>query len=291
MSVYRNFVKPYFQHPLNRNAKFKAALIYIKWQLLLRIAALYNSWLVIRHETGLRLIVKKGQYGITGNIYSGLHEFAEMLFVIHFLREDDLFFDIGANMGMYTLLAAGVCKAKTYSFEPVPSTYFFLKSNVMINNLEGRAQCFELGVGDKGGSVRFSSDLDAMNKVIDESYNGNTINSEIVQLDSLFGQALNNHVMLKIDTEGYEVNVLHGALEVLANPWTKVVLVEMNDRAGIHRELSKYGFEPYNYNPLKRILQKADHSLEANIIYIKDKAFVDRRIMAAAPFVIRGQKF
>lgn len=58
---------------------------------------------------GARLMVRNGMTGATGNIYCGLHEFTDMSFVLHLLRPDDLFVDVGANIGSYTVLGK-VCK-------------------------------------------------------------------------------------------------------------------------------------------------------------------------------------
>jgi hypothetical protein len=41
---------------------------------------------------------RKSAFCVTGNIYCGLHEFADMGFVLHFLRPGDLFVDVGANI-------------------------------------------------------------------------------------------------------------------------------------------------------------------------------------------------
>ena len=73
---------------------------------------------------------------MTGNIYCGLAEFADMAFVLHVLRAGDLFVDIGANAGAYTLLASSVAGAKTTCFEPVPATYArLLTINPAIKNI------------------------------------------------------------------------------------------------------------------------------------------------------------
>ena len=75
-------------------------MTFLKFQFILRIANLYKAWLIVPHECGFRVVVKKGQAGMTGNLYSGLLEFEEMMFVIHYLRTEDIFFDIGANVGI-----------------------------------------------------------------------------------------------------------------------------------------------------------------------------------------------
>jgi hypothetical protein len=78
--------------------------------------------------------------GATGNIYSGLHEFEDMGFLLHFLRPDDLFVDIGANIGSYTILASAAIGAATIAFEPVPDTHEWLRLNVAINNVDNKVE-------------------------------------------------------------------------------------------------------------------------------------------------------
>jgi hypothetical protein len=71
---------------------------------------------------GRRLAARRGMTGLTGNIYAGLHEFADMAFLLHFLRPSDVFADVGANVGSYTILASGVIGCPTVAFEPDPLT-------------------------------------------------------------------------------------------------------------------------------------------------------------------------
>ena len=112
------------KHPLASKHKLKAYFKFVKWQI---SQALKPGVRKISFAGNTSLLVKKGMTGATGNIYFGLHEFEEMSFLLHFLNEADTFYDVGANIGSYTILAAGVCGAKVCSFEPVPSTFFFFK--------------------------------------------------------------------------------------------------------------------------------------------------------------------
>jgi hypothetical protein len=63
----------------------------------------------------------------TGNIYTGLHEFEDMSFLLHFLRPADLFIDIGANVGAYTIFASGIVAATSISIEPISQIFEILK--------------------------------------------------------------------------------------------------------------------------------------------------------------------
>jgi len=83
---------------------------FIYWQIQSRTA---GPALIIKPFIGkVRFYAKKALTGITGNIYTGLHEFTDMTFLLHFLRAGDVFFDIGANVSSYTLLASGINRAK-----------------------------------------------------------------------------------------------------------------------------------------------------------------------------------
>jgi hypothetical protein len=105
-------------HPLTCDAPLRAWGRFTLWQLRSRL----QDEILFHWIGGQRLAVQRGMTGATGNIYVGLDEFVDMMLPLHFLREGDLFLDIGANVGSYTVLASGVCRAKTLAFEPDPGT-------------------------------------------------------------------------------------------------------------------------------------------------------------------------
>ncbi len=75
-----------------------AVIRYIKWQVGSRLVPgdVIYQWI-----NNSKVVARNGETGITGNIYCGLHEFPDMAFLLHVLREEDLFVDIGANVGSY----------------------------------------------------------------------------------------------------------------------------------------------------------------------------------------------
>jgi hypothetical protein len=115
-----NTLKFITHHPLNRERKLKSIVRFAKWQVGSRLVpgAVVHDWI-----NGSKFLVKNGETGLTGNIYTGLHEFPDMGFLLHVLRGEDLFVDVGANVGSYTILACSVVGARGFAFEPVPSTY------------------------------------------------------------------------------------------------------------------------------------------------------------------------
>ena len=97
-----NIIKFITNHPLNQEQKLKSIVRFAKWQVGSRLVpgAIVYDWI-----NGSKFLVKNGETGLTGNIYTGLHEFPDMAFLLHVLRDDDLFVDVGTNVGSYTILA------------------------------------------------------------------------------------------------------------------------------------------------------------------------------------------
>ena len=114
------------KHPLAKMHKLKAFYNVIKWQL---SQLLFPGIKKVPFIAGTYLLAKKSMTGATGNIYTGLLEFDDMAFVLHALRPDDLFADIGANIGVYSVLAAKNAGASVIAVEPIPSTSVHLKNN------------------------------------------------------------------------------------------------------------------------------------------------------------------
>jgi FkbM family methyltransferase len=285
-----------FNHPLTRKRKWSALKRFARWQF---HAKILNLPVVYPFIEGSQLIITKGMTGATGNIYTGLHEFEEMGFLLHLLRPGDIFCDAGANIGSFTILASAVIKANTLSFEPVPVTFMHLKRNVTINHLESTVDLFNCGLGEEPGSLHFTKDLDTVNHVMsgDEKAAGQTIEVEIKTLD----QALNGRVpvLIKMDVEGYELSVLKGAASTIKDLTLKAIIVELNgschrygvEEREIHQYLVSAGFAPASYDPFERILVKREtYNLHGNTIYIRDEPFIRQRIKEAPFFTVLNQK-
>ena len=284
-------------HPLTKDKKGAALLRFMRWQFMSR---LFPYPIIYPFVENTRLIVKKGMTGATGNVYVGLLDFCDMAFLLHFLRDTDLFGDIGANVGAYTILASGVVKAKTIAAEPVPATFNDLEHNIKINDIQSLVSCVNLGVGEVEGNLTFTKNLDSVNHVVteDNTYGDETINIPVITLDKLF---INDcPALLKIDVEGFESSVLKGGKNVVANNNLKAIIIEFNGsgrRYGVsdeevHNLLLSCSFLAYSYNPFKRQLRNMKtFSLSGNTLYIKDKIFVEERIYSARKFRAAGKIF
>ena len=149
------------RHPLNRGHSRAALVRWLRWQLGSR---LLPGPVLLPFVDDVRLLVQPGMTGATGNVYCGLHEFEDMALVLHALRPDDLFVDIGANVGSYAML--GGAGARVLAIEPIPSTFAWLTRNIAVNGLGDRVQALNLGLGRGEGRLRFTGGLDTVNHVL-----------------------------------------------------------------------------------------------------------------------------
>jgi len=268
-------------HPLTRNHRVAGFTRLFRWQIESRL----RREVIVPWVGGVRLAARRGMTGATGNIYAGLHEFADMAFTLHFLRPDDLFMDVGANIGSYTLLASGVCKARAISFEPDPETMALLQRNIDLNGLHGRVVLEEAAVGADEGEVELTKGLDTCNHVT-KANEGTTQRVSMRTLDRV--AALNPPIMIKVDVEGHEAEVLRGARAVLDSPVLKAVITEGQRPADIAPLLSA-GFAQYEYDPFRRMLGRAaGHRSGNNALFLRDPSFAATRLKTSLPFQVLG---
>jgi FkbM family methyltransferase len=277
-------------HPLNKDKKIKSIINFFRWQLGSRIL---KKPVIINFVNRSRLIVEKGMTGATGNIYIGLHEFEGMSFVLHLLRKDDLMLDIGANIGSYTILAGAVVGAKCFAFEPIPDTFRYLIDNVNINGIYEKVKCYNIGLANKNGILKFTSNLDDKNHVVCNTSsikNIDIIDVPVKKLDTIVSGC--DPLLIKIDVEGFELQVLKGADEILKSKSLLAVIIETFGKNNLDKQMSKYGFKPFTYNPFNREISPFDSKkvTSNNTIYIKNIEKVNERIRSSPKFLINGKK-
>lgn len=285
-------IQTILRHPLNQKKKLAALVRFFTRGLLIR---LHRFPIVYPFIENTYLVVEKGMSSAELQIYTGLYDLTEMLFLMHFLREEDVFVDVGANVGVYSILASGVAGSYSIAFEPIPSTFVKLKRNVIYNNLTDKVRLLNVGVGDKVGTLLFSDSLDAVNHVVMKpGFNGSTIKVDVTTLDiSLADIPLR---FLKIDVEGFEGNVIRGAVRIFKEQELKVVVVETNGLSDsyefgqnyIHDALVASGFAPFDYLPAERKLQPITILNPQNTIYVRDLAFVEKRLATSAKIALNG---
>jgi len=285
-------------HPLSKKHKLKAFTRFLKWQ----VTQTINPHAVVYPFIGTtKLWVRKGMTGATGNIYTGLHDFEDMSFLLHFLRAGDMFIDIGANIGSYTILAAGVAGASCIAIEPVPQSFEILKKNISLNKLPGKVTALNMAIGSQKGILSFTKHLDTINHVILDNDNKNgypLIKIPSDRLDAVL-TGKQKPSLIKIDVEGFEQEVINGATTLLGDKTLQAIIIELNGSGGrygydekkIHEQIKGYGFSSYQYRPFNRELVSITGFENLNTIYLKDIDFVKARLRSADNISVFSEKF
>ena len=278
-------------HPLSSKSKLQALRRFLFWQLRSRLVGKPVAYRFVNQS---RLLVYPGMTGATGNVYAGLHEFHDMGFVLHALRKNDLFVDVGANVGSYTILAGAAVGADCISIEPVPSTFSHLLENVELNGLQSNVSCLNIGLGKDNGTLHFSADEDTMNHVVaDSEVCKNYVDIEVKRLEDILCNCL--PTIIKIDVEGWEANVIKGAQKVLSNKKPLAILMEfgLGERYGFDdqklcQEILDFGFKRVSYSPFERALTLASSQniSEGNVLFMNDIHYFQNRVESAPAFKV-----
>ena len=119
-----------------------------------------------------------------------------------------MFFDIGANAGIYTLLVAQMSGSKVYAFEPLPENLAYLRQHISLNRLEN-VEVIEVAISNEKRLAKFASGGSrSEGRLSDEG----EINVPCVTLDSLIlSQRVAQPDYIKMDIEGEELRALQGA--------------------------------------------------------------------------------
>lgn len=121
--------------------------------------------------------------------------------------------DIGAHVGNHTTFFAGVLGLSTYAFEPNPTHFSLLRSNLQANGLDGRCTLFNVALGARSGHGTIDEAVatnSGMSRVTPAAYGP----IEVRSLDAALPH-LERLDVLKLDVEGSELEVLEGARETL----------------------------------------------------------------------------
>jgi FkbM family methyltransferase len=217
---------------------------------------------------GIRISLETGNE-LSAAIYCGSFEWAEREWLNTALKPGNVFFDIGANIGLMSLLGAQKVGAKgvVVAFEPVAATFGKLQKNIALNPQFSNIQTVRAAVSDANGKQEIfitGPGRDAWNSLVPaEGMQSESI--ETYRLDDLMNDSkleLPRPDLIKIDVEGWEIHVLRGAEQTLKNI-KPVLLIEFTasnlEAAGascaeLASELTRLGYAIHEYEPVKRKL-------------------------------------
>jgi FkbM family methyltransferase len=145
-------------------------------------------------------------------------------------------FDVGANIGSYTLFLKGhIANGAIYSFEPVPETYRELQKNITDNT-----HIYNIGFGNEPGkgtlynaSNTVASEIATMHKdVLTDAFEINEFTTISFDIDTIDNFCSSKNIstidFLKLDVEGNELAILQGATKMLDTNNIKIIQFEIN---------------------------------------------------------------
>jgi len=236
-----------------RAVRFQAQARLLRRRVMARLGERSRLWVDL-HRTAASLV-----------LYANPPDLPEMLAWRRSLRDGGLFIDVGANVGTYTIWAAEL-GAEVIALEPAADTFGLLKENIALNGYQVTA--VRAAAGDHCGTARFTSGLDAGNSL---SSDGPVV-TELVTIDALIGDR--RVTGMKVDVEGFEIDVLRGCARALAERRIGLIQLEWNemstvslgaDRSPVAELLADYGYRLYRPDMTGRLVPIANPGFGADV--------------------------
>ena len=154
--------------------------------------------------------------------------------------KDRVFFDIGANVGMYSIYAAKISKVKVYSFEPESNNFNTLIENIISNNLMSMVNAYPIAISDTSGftSLYLSTfDTGSSHHMVDRKLDHNLKEKAYKHKQGVFKSSLDEIIhnwqfpvpnYLKIDVDGIENIIIKNSAFLLKSAELESILIEIN---------------------------------------------------------------
>jgi FkbM family methyltransferase len=184
------------------------------------------------------------------------------------VRPGDTVIDIGANVGVVTVLLSSLVgeKGKVFAFEPNPTLHDMLDRTMERNRITN-VFLSKVALGDKEGnlSLCFRSDNVGAGSLVYRYDSAQIVTVPVTTLSSrLRSERLGSIRLIKIDAEGFEPEILSGAMEILMSARPDAILFELHAGASISN------------HPTVRILREAGYSffsISRSVVSMRVKRF------------------
>jgi len=236
---------------------------------------------------------------LSREIFYERFEEEEITFLKRILKPGDSFIDIGANIGLFSLIASPIIgeKGEIISFEPCSPTLHRFEENISLNNFKNIITNKQ-AISNKNGkaTLQIASDgYDAWNSIA-EPAKGEVFETEEIDTITFDDYISNSQIdiskiaLVKIDVEGWEMPVLEGGKEFFSSAEAPSLIVEFTEanaaNAGysctdLYHALVDYGYSLFTYDASNNRLipeKLREHYPYLNIIATKDLQFVEKRL-------------
>ncbi|HCN04581.1 MAG TPA: hypothetical protein DIS79_03090 [Bacteroidetes bacterium] len=262
-----------------------------KYSLLTRLyfpfaAPTHPQIVIARLRHGFKMYLDISEYLQSYMYMFGAYELPTVKLIRNTFQGESSFLDIGAQMGYITLEAAVANKrGHVFAFEPEPANFTRLIDNISINSINS-IRTYNTALGATTGDLDLY--LAEANSGAHSAFQSNANVSEkkvrvpMRTLDSIVEQdSIKDISMIKLDVEGYELEVLRGATQVLRQH-KPMLIVELNDEiqqaagsssSGVKQLLGSFGYQPHYILEDGRIgdIVGATNHLNDNVVFVCTK--------------------
>lgn len=227
-----------------------------------------NSKIIVYHHSGVAALVN----------CMGIYDFNNINFIKILLKQlgqSGVFFDVGANIGSYTLVASEVPTASVFAFEPGSTAFLALKKNIELNN-RSNVKLLNFAVSDRESTLMLTSGQEiSTNKVVNQPKISNKIiHVKSKTLDQICKEYDVQPNIVKIDVEGHELKVLKGFHEFIKN--TDVLLIEEGEDYKISQWLVSLSFKgPFYFHYNKSSILSTPQKRPEDPIFFRSSFFED----------------
>jgi len=177
----------------------------------------------------------------------GSYEHAQLVKLISIIKStgSDIFVDIGANSGMYSIqVAHQIASIDIQAFEPDKRNLAQLYGNLFLNGFEDRVKVNHFGISDKNGLASFNrfSDQNRGRSSVDERGN---FQVELKKLDDAIS-VIGRRVAIKIDVEGHEAKVIGGSRRLLSENKCIIQIESFDDTPALDALLLSMGYSRFD---------------------------------------------
>ena len=180
-------------------------------------------------RNGLHWRLNPADYVQMDVFWLGRKDYYDLYHLERMLHPGDVFLDVGANFGYYSIvLASRLNKQCTvHAFEPNPPTLARLRHHVAINDLQDVVQVHDFALSDQEGTAALATKQGNSGATNVVESDGASRPVRVTTLDAFCNeQRLTRLDAMKIDVEGFEERVLLGGRQTLSR-WRPVLLLEL----------------------------------------------------------------
>jgi FkbM family methyltransferase len=224
-----------------------------------RLPAMFWRFDTIVNHKGVRLNVWTGENIGRKLFFLDDFEGEQIDIFTNLVDSDTVFFDVGANIGIYSLMA-GKKGAKVYAFEPSPEVLPYLEKNIELNKFD--ITLVKEAVGDKVGQIPFyvsTKENMGVGRIMEYGRRTEKEKPPVMvsmnALDYYVGQCL-APTLIKMDIEGAEWFAIQGGEQTFSRDDAPVLMIEFHpgeikhlggDSEELMKKLRSYGYHQYQH--------------------------------------------